>query len=264
MKLIDKLIKAFKETPKSTLIVYLTLRLLVIVSLIRQIFLGEWDNALLCILSLFLFTIPTFLERKLKIDLPNLLECVILCFIFSAEILGEINNFYLRIPHWDTILHTLNGFLAAGVGFSLFDLLNKNSKKINLSPLFLSIVAFSFSMTIGVLWEIFEYTTDNTITLDMQKDEIIYKISSVTLNEEQNNKTKIIDKIKYTEIYNVDNEGNIVKTYIDGYLDIGLNDTMHDLIVNFIGASCFSIFGFLYIINRDKYKFIEHFVVKKN
>ena len=81
-----------------------------------------------------------------------------LLFIFSAEILGEISSFYVLFPFWDTTLHTLNGFLAAAIGFSLVDLLNRSDRvKFDLSPLFLSITAFCFSMTIGVLWEFFEF-----------------------------------------------------------------------------------------------------------
>ena len=184
-------------------------------------------------------------------------------FIFSAEILGEINNFYQVIPHWDSILHTLNGFLAAGVGFSLFDLLNKNVDSIKLSPFFLVLVSFCFSMTIGVLWEFFEFAADNSfLNTDMQKDRIVEKIQSVKINPEGKNTPIIIDNIEYTIIYS--KEGNkIVENKIDGYLEIGLIDTMKDLVVNFIGALVFSIFGFLYILNRDKYKFINHFIVKK-
>ena len=121
-------------------------------------------------MSLFLFTIPTLIQDKFRITLPSLLEGIIYVFIFSAEILGEINNFYGIIPHWDTVLHTINGFLAAGIGFSLIDLLNQNSKQIKLSPFFVALVAFCFSMTIGVLWEFFEYGADSLLKLDMQKD----------------------------------------------------------------------------------------------
>ena len=173
-KYINKIRKKYKETGKKSLLVYLILRILVIACMVLQILRGDWNNAFLCFLSLILFTIPTFIEDRFKIALPSLLEAIIYLFIFSAEILGEINNFYGIIPHWDTVLHTLNGFLAAGIGFSLIDLLNQNSKNINLSPIFVAIVAFCFSMTIGVLWEFFEYGADTYLKLDMQKDRILH------------------------------------------------------------------------------------------
>ncbi len=257
--------KVYGETKRSTLIVYIILRALVIVSMIRQILLGEINNAFLCLLSLVLFTIPFHIQEAFKIKLPSALEIIILCFIFSTEILGEINNFYMVIPYWDTILHTLNGFLAAGIGFSLIDLLNNNVSSINLSPVFIVIVSFCFSMTIGVLWEFVEYGADTIFNLDMQKDQIVQSVSTVSLDETKKNKVVTINNIKYTIIYSEDENGNIVETMIpDGYLDIGINDTMKDLIVNFVGAVCFSGFGYLYILNRDKYGFMSNFIARKN
>lgn len=257
---IEKIKRKYQETKKSSLLIYLILRILVIICMALQILRGEWNNAILCLLSLILFTIPTMIQDKLKITIPTALEAIIYLFIFSAEILGEINNFYGNIPYWDTILHTLNGFLAAGVGFSLVDLLNKNSKSINLSPAFVAIVAFCFSMTIGVLWEFFEYGADTYVKTDMQKDRIVQSISTVTLDPAQNNNVIQVKNIKQTQIVTEDG----VVTIDGGYLDIGLIDTMKDLLVNFIGAVVFSFLGYLYILNRDKYKFAANFIPTKN
>lgn len=253
-----------KESKRSSIAVYFTLRALVILCMILEFLRGDINNAFLCLLSLILFLMPFFIEHRFKIELPNTLEIVIMLFIFSAEILGEINNFYGMIPYFDTILHTLNGFLAAGVGFALFDLLNNNVESVNLSPLFLSVVAFCFSMTIGVLWEFFEYGADRYFRTDMQKDRIVSSLSSVLMNEERKNIAIKYDDIEYTVIYSHDKDGNIVETKIDGgYLDIGLIDTMKDLLVNFVGAIFFSIFGYLYIINREKYGFVNNFIPLK-
>ena len=252
---------AYKETGRTSLLVYLILRILVIICMILQIIRGDINNALLCLLSLILLFLPLFIQNKLKITLPNVLEITIYLFIFSAEILGEINNFYGRIPYWDTILHTINGFLATAIGFSLIDLLNKNSKKFNLSPMYLCLVAFCFSMTIGVLWEFFEYAADKVVLTDMQKDEIVTKISTVTLDPDQNNKTVVIKDIDKTILY--DKDGNILTQINHGYLDIGINDTMKDLFVNFIGAIVFCFFGYFYLIKKDKKGFITNFVPTK-
>lgn len=255
-KYINVIKEKYKQTKKRSLLVYLVLRVLVIICMVLEILRGDLNNAFLCLLSLLLFTIPTILEDKFKIGLPSLLESIIYLFIFSAEILGEINNFYGNIPYWDTILHTLNGFLAAGVGFSLIDLLNKNSKSIKLSAEFVAIVAFCFSMTIGVLWEFFEYGADKYFKLDMQKDRIVSAISTVELDPNKDNNAIFVNNIKETHI--ITKDGTIVIN--GGYLDIGINDTMKDLIVNFIGAVCFSFLGYLYIKNRDKYKFATNFI----
>lgn len=252
--------KKYKETNKKSIVIYLILRLLVILSMIFQIILGNISNVLMCILALILFTLPTIISEKFKIGIPSLLEGIIYLFIYSTAILGEINNFYGRIPFWDTILHTLNGFLCAGIGFSLVDLLNQNSKRIKLSPLYIAIVAFCFSMTIGILWEFFEFTADYLTKTDMQKDRIVREISSVMLNKDNENVPIKIKDIEKTEIYSKD---GTVTTIENGYLDIGLIDTMKDLFVNFIGAVVFSIIGFLHVQNREKYKFAEGFIPTK-
>lgn len=252
-----------RENKKISIMVYFLLRILVIICMILQLLRGDLNNAFLCLLSLVLFMLPFFISKKLKIELSNTLEIIILLFIFSAEILGEINNFYRIIPYWDTILHTINGFLAAGTGFALFDILNKNIKSLTLSPLFLSLVAFCFSMTIGVLWEFFEYGYDTYFYTDMQKDRIISTVKSIELNEEGKNIPVILQDVEKTIVLSKDKEGNLITTEIEGYLDIGLIDTMKDLAVNCIGALLLSIIGYLYILNRDKYRFVNYFIPTK-
>ena len=259
---VQKLIKmAYQETRRSSLAIYLILRFLVILCMILQLLRGDLNNALLCLLSLVLLFAPLFIQNKFEITLPDGLEIAIYLFIFSAEILGEINNFYGIIPHWDTMLHTINGFLATAVGCSLVDLLNKNSKSINLSPFYLCLVAFCFSMTIGVLWEFFEYAGDKFFNLDMQKDTIVQKISSVELNPDGENKPILVKDIDKTIIY--DKEGNILQVIENGYLDIGINDTMKDLFVNFIGAIVFSTLAFFGLKYNKNNSFINKFIPKK-
>lgn len=263
MKKTINLIKlAYKETKRSSILVYFILRILVILCMVLQLIHGDIQNALLCLLSLILLIMPIIIQRKFEITLPNTLEITLYLFIFSAEILGEINNFYHLIPYWDTILHTLNGFLATAVGFSLIDLLNKNSKKFKLSPIYLCLVAFSFSMTIGILWEFFEYGADKFFGLDMQKDEIVTQISSVALDKTNSNNPIKINDIGQTVLYN--NKGDVIMTIENGYLDIGINDTMKDLFVNFLGAIIFSIFGYFYLLNnKQDSHIIKNFVPTK-
>lgn len=251
----------FMNQKKIKISLYFILRILVLASMVRQFFLGNWQNVFMCVLTLILFLIPSILAKRLRVRLPNTLESIVLLFIFSAEILGEINNFYGIFTHWDTILHTLNGFLAAAIGFSLIDILNRDEKfHISMSPFFVALVSFCFSMTIGVLWEFFEFSGDQLFNMDMQKDRIIQMISTVELEPDGKNIPVIIDNIQQTSIY-FKNQDVLNETIIQGgYLDIGLIDTMKDLIVNFVGAVVFSIFGLLYIGNRDKYKFASQFI----
>ncbi len=250
-----------KRTKK--MIIYLLLRIFVVLSLVFQLFKHNYNNVFLCILTLILFMIPSFVNKKLQIELPNTLEIIIILFIFSAEILGEVRNFYGTFPHWDTLLHTMNGFLMAAIGISLVDILNRSEKiNVNLSPIFVCLVAFCFSMTVGVVWEFFEWSCDRTFDLDMQKDRIVDKIASVELNSKQENEAVIISDIKQTTIKGKIDDKEQDYIIKNGYLDIGINDTMKDLLVNCLGAIVFSIIGFFYIQNRDKSKVAIHFIPK--
>ena len=239
--------------------VYIILRALVIFAIVAQSFKGNFENVFLCVLTLFLFTLPSFLERTIRIEIPDTLEVIILLFIFAAEILGEIQAYYIQYPYWDTMLHTLNGFLCAAIGFSLLDILNRNEKlKFRLSPVYLAVVAFCFSMTIGVLWEFFEFSMDQLFLLDMQKDTIVNSIGSVMLDPAGGNHPIAIKHI--TDVIVVTADGAQQSLGLGGYLDIGIIDTMKDLFVNFIGAVVFSFIGFFYVKNRGKGKFAPQFI----
>lgn len=255
-----KIKEAIKESNKASVIVYFILRFLVILCLIREICYGNFENALICVLALILFLVPAFLEKTLKIEFPTTLEILIFIFIFSAEILGEINNFYGKYELFDDILHAINGFACASIGFSSVYILNEKTKSLKLSPLFIALVSFCFSMTIGVFWEFFEYNADKCLGLDMQKDKYVENINTVILDPDESNKVIKIEDIEYTIIY--DKEGKEL-TKIDNYLDLGIHDTMEDLKVNFIGAFVFSIYGYLYTINNKKYKLAGKFITKK-
>ena len=255
----EKKVKVAPYANKRTLTVYLFLRALVIAVMVRAFFRGAYENMFMCGLTLVLMILPSILTKKLKIYLPSALEIVILCFIFAAEILGEISSFYINVPHWDTMLHTINGFLCAAVGFALVDLFNRDERfTFKLSPLFLAVVAFCFSMTIGVLWEFFEFSADHFFATDMQKDTIVRQINTVELDETRTNKVVKIKNID--DVIIVHTDGSEESLGLGGYLDIGIIDTMKDLFVNFIGAVVFSILGFIYVKTRGKGKIASSFI----
>ena len=230
---------------------YVVLQALVLLVLVLEALKGDYYNVFLCGLTLVLFMIPTFVEHRLHIDVPNTLEIIILLFIFSAEILGEIQEYYLMFPFWDTMLHTMNGFLMAAIGIAMVDILNRSRKfKVRLSPAFVALVAFCFSMTVGVVWEFFEYGMDVFFHTDMQKDTWINTIYSVSLNPEGRNVAQ------HVAVDSVVVNGEAWP----GYLDIGLHDTMKDLFVNFVGAVIFSVIGALYIMGRGKGWFAKKFI----
>lgn len=254
---IKKALQMELKEHRSSAIVYFTLRALVIAVMVLQIFNGNYENVFLCLLTLLLLVVPSLVQVTMKIELPTTLEIIILVFIFAAEILGEIQHFYILFPFWDTVLHTLNGFLAAAIGFSLVDLLNRSERMMfRLSPLFTAIVAFCFSMTIGVVWEFFEFGMDQIFATDMQKDTVLHAISSVLLDPGKGNHAVQITGITQVAV-------NGQELGLGGYIDIGLIDTMKDLLVNFIGAVVFSVIGFFYVKKRGGGKVVGRFVPRE-
>ena len=208
---------------KKTFKLLMVLRTLVILTLVLNVLQRNYEAAALCVLSLILFLMPSFFEKQLKIEIPPLFEGIIYCFIFAAEILGEVNHFYTLIPGWDTILHTLNGFLCAAIGFAMVDLLNRHSSRLNFC--------------------------DQFFFLDMQKDFVVKTIGSVTLDPTHSQKPFVIRNIVRTVIETADGKSYVVN---GGYLDIGIIDTMKDLFVNFVGAVVFSVLGYIYVKTRDE------------
>ena len=198
--------------------------------------------------------LPFFIQQNFGIELPSTLEIIILLFIFAAEILGELECYFITYPHWDSMLHTTTGFLCAATGFALIDILNRNSRiKFELSPIYVALAAFCFSMTVGVLWEFFEFGMDRLFHMDMQKDTVVQSITSVMLDPTNRNIPVTIDGIHSVAVNGQD-------LGFDGYLDIGLYDTMADLFVNFIGAVVFSTIGYFYIKQRGKGRLAKAFI----
>ena len=240
---------------KGLFAVYLLLRLSVILTLVAQVFNRDWESVFFCALALFLMMIPSFIEHNWHIDIPDTLEIIVIVFIYAAEILGELKAYYINVPFWDTMLHTTTGFLAAAVGFSLCDIFNRNENiKFDLSPFFLAFVAFCFSMTVGVLWEFFEFGMDFFTGSDMQKDTVINAIHTTMLDPTKSNRVVHITGI--TDVILSDG----TSLGLGGYLDIGIIDTTQDLFVNFIGAVVFSFIGYFYVKSRGQGRFARRFI----
>ena len=249
-----RLLDEQRKKDKKAFTIYIILRAIVLAALVFSLVRRDYESTFYCVLTLLLFLLPSFAEVSFRIDLPTALEIIILLFIFSAEILGELAAYYVRFAYWDTMLHTINGFLCAAIGFSLIDIMNRSERfSLKLSPLYLAVGAFCFSMTVGVLWEFFEFGMDMLTHSDMQKDFVIHTISSVSLDPTLSNTPVVIDGITDVAV-------NGQSLGLGGYLDIGLIDTMKDLIVNFVGAVLFSVIGFFYVKSRGKGRFAREFI----
>ncbi len=237
------------------------LNIIVLLVMVARFLRRDYQAVFLCGLTLLLFSIPVLANKYLKVTLPRELEIIILLFVFAAEMLGELGSFYTHITWWDTMLHTVNGFLMAAIGFALIDILNNSPKfHFNLSPVFVAFVAFCFSMTVGVVWEFFEFSMDIFFGTDMQKDFMVTRLASVTLNPSGLNEVVTIPRITQTILM----DGAEQVGVLEGYLDIGIIDTMKDLIVNCVGAVVFSVIGYFYIIGRNKGIFASKFIPQYN
>lgn len=247
------------KNKKVVLTIYWVLRALVILTMLAQVLNGNYENVYICLLTLVLFMMPSVVERRLHIDLPDVLEIIILLFIFAAEIMGEIQEYYLIIPFWDTVLHTINGFLFAAIGFSIVNILNEDKHtSLSLSPFYMAVTAFCFSMTIGVLWEFFEWAMDSWFGFDMQKDTVLTAFTTVSLDPGGHNIPYLVQGVKDTVV--IFNDGTQQAMALGGYLDLGLQDTMMDLLVNLIGAVVFSIIGYFYVKTKGKGKIARMFI----
>lgn len=161
-----------------------------------------------CLLGIVALFIPSMISKKTKIIIPSSMYIVYVIFLYAAIFLGEVRDFYYRIPHWDTILHTFSGAGIGALGFSLVNLLTKEEKvKVNLSPFFIALFSFCFAVMIGVFWEIYEFTFDGLLGLNMQKFAL-------------ENGSRLLGRA-------------------------ALMDTMKDLIVDSLGALSMSILGYI-------------------
>lgn len=176
-----------------------------------------------CILGVIAFFLPNIISKKTKIVIPSNMYIVYVLFLYGAVFLGEVRNYYYRVPHWDTILHTCSGAMLGALGFSFVNILNKHEKvHVELSPLFVALFAFGFAISLGVMWEIYEFTFDGVLGLNMQKFAL-------------ENGTQLIGRAAVT-------------------------DTMEDLIVDSVGAFTMATIG--YISLKYKKGWIDKLLIK--
>lgn len=237
--------KSVKKASKLSQIVFVVIYALSIAAFVYAITLNDWMKIGLAFSALIILWAPTLVKNKFKLSLPAALEITFYLFVFASLILGEVFAFYGPFPFWDIILHFLSGFVLAGIGFSLVEILNKEKCKRAFTLLF----AFCFSVTLGIAWECLEFSFDMTLRTDAQKDAHVRQISTITMQRDGGNRPVRVDDIVNTDIHLANGE---TITVDEGYLDIGLMDTMKDIFVNVAGAAVFCGFGAFYLKKRSK------------
>ncbi len=123
-----------------------------------------------CILGILIMFIPGLISKKFSVKIPSWMHIVFVLFLFCAIFLGEVRSFYYHFRNWDAMLHTVSGVLLGSLGFSFVTLMNNSERvPVNLSPIFVALFAFCFAVMLGVVWEIYEFTLDGLLGLNMQK-----------------------------------------------------------------------------------------------
>ncbi len=205
--------------------IIILMRVVVIFYLIIGIIKWNTTTVVAALLSLVLMTITSYLKKKLNLD--KKLELLIYIFIITTEVLGQIYHFYTRVPIFDIIIHTYSSFVISYIALIII-------KKHKLPKIITILFIFSFAMMCESIWEIFEFSTDRLLKTDMQKDTIINEITSCYLSEDKDTPTTmvvdnvVVNNISFTDKYN-------------GYLDIGLYDTISDMSCALVGALIFII-----------------------
>lgn len=199
------------------------IKVVVLIHLLSNIINGLWTATFICLFSLIILLISDFIQNKLKYN--NVFALLIYTFLTSSLIGGEIYNLYVKIWYYDIIMHTLSSFIVSGLLYYLLKILN-----IKIITTITVLFIFSFAMMIASLWEITEFTIDRVFNSDMQKDTIITEIKSKLLSKEG----KYVIKKKI-------NKMKIGDDTVDGYLDIGLYDTIDDMICATCGSIIFIV-----------------------
>lgn len=249
---------------KLSFTIYILCHALILLTAARGAVSGVSRTVSVALLALALMQIPLAVKLLLRIRLSTALESLSYLFVLGAQILGEVHHFYSRFPVWDSVLHWLSGFMFAAFGFCLVDLFHKNRAAVRrvLSPLFIALVAFLFSVTVGVIWEFVEFGGDRLLGKDMQKDTLLHDIYTIHLrhiSEDAAPDTPVhsLNDIQRMELY--DSMGELIAA-TDGYLDIGLTDTVKDMAMNCLGATAFCGLGYYALKTKKHTHFASFFI----
>lgn len=236
-----------KKIKYGWVIFYGVLGSLVLIILIRQLMAKDYGHAILCAVALGLFFLPAILEKSMKAHMPAPLTVLLVLSIFGSAVLGEVEQYYLIYPYWDKVLHGVDGFVTAAIGLALLDALSGDSAfRFSSRPRCIAFCIFCISMTVGLVWEFVEFLCDLWLGSDMQKDILRQKLSTIWFTGDTGTVTKMTD-IQQTVIYGSVNGAETHWNITQGFLDIGLLDTMGDLLACGAGALLFVWISYGYL-----------------
>ena len=209
-----------------------------IISLFRS---GDTERLLLAFGTLLFVLIPEILERLLRCKI-NIVVYLIAVLYAMGSMMGHCWKFYYTIPCWDKLLHLCGGVMFVILGVYLFERLSYGKAN------YVSAVAFAlcFSLAISVLWEFVEYGADLFLGMDMQNDTVVSGLTSYLLGAEKG-MTGSIENIQSVIV-------NGKPLPVGGYIDVGLHDTMLDMLLESIGAF---VTCALLLIDKGNHPFIQ-------
>lgn len=197
---------------------------------------GRYDRLPMAIATLFMLLLPRLTERLFRVRVVLPLKILMLLYAMGP-MLGQCWQLYYTLNWWDKLLHTLGGVMFALVGVLL---LKKFSGAKEITPLFAAVFALCFSMAISMAWEFCEFGADQLFGMDMQHDTIVSGVHSYLLGEETG-VTGVVENITQVVV-----DGRV----FPGYIDIGLIDTMTDMLLETLGALAVAVW---HIATRAKY-----------
>ena len=203
---------------------------------------NEPDRLALAFGTILLVLLPMLAERlfSCRICLPLYLFTLVYA---NGPMLGHCWKLYYMLPWWDKLLHTSAGVIFAILGAYLFDLLAQEKQQ----PIARILFAFCFSVTVSVLWEFVEFGADTFLGMDMQNDRVVNGFTSYLLGQTLGT-TGSIFNIQSVVVNGIT---------LPGYIDIGLHDSMLDMLLESLGALITCLLLFLdknrhLLIRREK------------
>ena len=173
-----------------------------------------------CALGIIVMAVPSVIEKRFSLRLPNFMYILYFIFLYCAIYLGEVRSFYYGFAYWDTVLHAMSAAMLGAFGFIIVETIG-NSKRcgLTISPGFIAFFAFCFAVTVGAVWEIYEYLADGILGFNMQK-------------------------------FALKGGENLVGR-------AALNDTMEDIITDALSALIISLIGYFSYKSKDKNKKVQ-------
>jgi len=152
------------------LCIVVTLQAIMAVELVALLVHGSWASSVWLLAIMVVTGAPALLGHRLPVRIPTEFELLAILFVFASLFLGEFHSYYERFWWWDIVLHSASGLLLGIVGFLLVYVLNESRRiDLHMLPGFVALFAFAFAVTVGALWEIFEFAADQLFGMQMQK-----------------------------------------------------------------------------------------------